>query len=152
MIFSKRPMNSVLYLIAVMFTLSGHYILLSAPFLAIINIIVYAGAIMVLFLFLIMFLNIDGEELIQKTKMQQMLYVLISGVLLVLTLYYYQVNLTTNTISNIELPQNFGELTSLGRLLFSEYIFPFEIASILFLAAMVSVVNMGLKSKKRIVS
>ena len=58
---SKNPVHSVLWLIIVFFAISGHYILLNAQFLAIVNIIVYAGAIMVLFLFVIMLMNLKSE-------------------------------------------------------------------------------------------
>ena len=58
---SKNPVHSVLWLVAVFFTISGHYILLNALFLAIVNLIVYAGAIMVLFLFVIMLMNLHAD-------------------------------------------------------------------------------------------
>ena len=63
---SKSPVHSVLWLIAVFFAISGHYILLNAQFLAIVNLIVYAGAIMVLFLFVIMLMNLNAETEPQK--------------------------------------------------------------------------------------
>ncbi|WP_457832750.1 NADH-quinone oxidoreductase subunit J family protein, partial [Staphylococcus aureus] len=59
---SKNPVHSVLWLIAVFFAISGHYILLNAQFLAIVNLIVYAGAIMVLFLFVIMLMNLNADS------------------------------------------------------------------------------------------
>src|SRR5690242_21540045 len=65
---SKNPINSVLFLIATFFAISGHYILLNAQFLAIVNIIVYAGAIMVLFLFVIMLMNLNRETEPQKNR------------------------------------------------------------------------------------
>src|SRR6478736_6938062 len=63
---SKNPVHSVLWLIVVFFSISGHYILLNAQFLAIVNLIVYAGAIMVLFLFVIMLMNLNTETEPQK--------------------------------------------------------------------------------------
>src|ERR1700738_1781432 len=63
---SKNPVHSVLWLILVFFAISGHYILLNAQFLAIVNLIVYAGAIMVLFLFVIMLMNLNAETEPQK--------------------------------------------------------------------------------------
>ena len=59
---SKNPVHSVLWLIGVFFAISGHYILLNAQFLAIVNLIVYAGAIMVLFLFVIMLMNLNNQS------------------------------------------------------------------------------------------
>src|ERR1700710_1838990 len=66
MVVSKNPVHSVLWLIALFFAISGHYILLNAQFLAIVNLIVYAGAIMVLFLFVIMLMNLNAETEPQK--------------------------------------------------------------------------------------
>ena len=62
MLFSKNPVKSILWLIVVFFSISGHYVLLNAQFLAIVNIIVYAGAIMVLFLFVVMLMNLNAES------------------------------------------------------------------------------------------
>src|SRR3954469_8057751 len=66
---SKNPVYSVLFLIVAFFAISGHYILLNAQFLAIVNIIVYAGAIMVLFLFVIMLMNLNADMQLQKNKL-----------------------------------------------------------------------------------
>jgi NADH-quinone oxidoreductase subunit J len=63
---SKNPVHSVLWLVMVFFAISGHYILMNAQFLAIVNLIVYAGAIMVLFLFVIMLMNLDKTSDPQK--------------------------------------------------------------------------------------
>ena len=68
MVTSKNPVYSVLWLIVVFFAISGHYILLNAQFLAIVNIIVYAGAIMVLFLFVIMLMNLNANNEPQKNQ------------------------------------------------------------------------------------
>ena len=67
-VISRNPVYSVLWLIVTFFTISGHYILLNAQFLAIVNIIVYAGAIMVLFLFVIMLMNLNRDTEPQKNK------------------------------------------------------------------------------------
>ena len=68
MVTSKNPVHSVLWLIVTFFSISGHYILLNAQFLAIVNIIVYAGAIMVLFLFVIMLMNLNKDTEPQKNR------------------------------------------------------------------------------------
>src|SRR5687767_7689528 len=68
MVTSKNPVYSVLWLVVVFFAISGHYILLNAQFLAVVNIIVYAGAIMVLFLFVIMLMNMNADNEPQKNK------------------------------------------------------------------------------------
>src|SRR5919112_3551256 len=79
-VFSKNPVYSVLCLILTFFTLSGHYILLNAQFLAAVNIIVYAGAIMVLFLFVIMFLNMNKEDESHKSNLSKFAAVTAGGI------------------------------------------------------------------------
>ena len=76
---SRNPIHSVLYLILTFFTLSGHYILLNAQFLAAVNIIVYAGAIMVLFLFVIMFLNMKQDQEEAKTNLTKIAATIVGG-------------------------------------------------------------------------
>jgi NADH-quinone oxidoreductase subunit J len=75
----KNPVHSVLYLVVTFFAISGHYILLNAQFLAIVNIIVYAGAIMVLFLFVVMMMNLNVEVEPQKNKLIQFAGVISGG-------------------------------------------------------------------------
>ena len=82
MITSKNPVHSVLWLIVTFFAISGHYILLNAQFLAIVNIIVYAGAIMVLFLFVIMLMNLNKETEPQKSRWLKMAGAVAGGCLL----------------------------------------------------------------------
>lgn len=82
MVTSKNPVYSVLWLIATFFAVSGHYILLNAQFLAIVNIIVYAGAIMVLFLFVIMLMNLNKETEPQKNRWLKMAGAVAGGCLL----------------------------------------------------------------------
>src|SRR5204863_8942344 len=79
---SKNPMHSVIWLIVVFFAISGHYLLLNAQFLAIVNIIVYAGAIMVLFLFVIMLMNLNKETEPQRNIWMKFLGVVSGGLLL----------------------------------------------------------------------
>src|SRR5215213_10189027 len=79
---SKNPVHSVLWLIVTFFAISGHYILLNAQFLAIVNIIVYAGAIMVLFLFVIMLMNLNKESEPQKSRWMRFAGAVAGGCLL----------------------------------------------------------------------
>src|ERR1700741_277088 len=79
---NKNPVHSVLWLIVTFFAISGHYILLNAQFLAIVNIIVYAGAIMVLFLFVIMLMNLNKETEPQKNRWIKMVGAIAGGCLL----------------------------------------------------------------------
>jgi NADH-quinone oxidoreductase subunit J len=142
MVTSKNPVYSVLWLIITFFTISGHYILLNAQFLAIVNIIVYAGAIMVLFLFVIMLMNLNDASEPQKNKWLKLAGAVAGGCLLlvlVAALRHSEGGIAQTSQGNIGLIQN------LGRVLFSEYVVPFEISSVLFLSAMVGAVVIGKK-------
>src|SRR6266704_407551 len=80
---SKNPIHSVLYLIITFFAIAGHYILLNAQFLAVVHVIVYAGAIMVLFLYVIMLLNLNQESEPHKSTLLKVAAVASAGLLLV---------------------------------------------------------------------
>src|SRR3954452_13507602 len=131
---SKNPVYSVLWLIITFFAISGHYVLLNAQFLAIVNIIVYAGAIMVLFLFVIMLMNLSKDTEPQKNKWLKLAGALAGGCLLLVLV----AALRNTETRMIEMGSgNIGLIQNLGNVLFTEYVVPFEIASILFLSAMV---------------
>jgi NADH-quinone oxidoreductase subunit J len=139
---SKNPVFSVLWLILTFFTISGHYILLNAQFLAIVNIIVYAGAIMVLFLFVIMLMNLSKDTEPQKNKWLKLAGAVSGGcLLLVLVAALRDANAGQAQIGT----GNIGLIQNLGKVLFTEYVVPFEISSILFLSAMVGAVVIGKK-------
>ena len=141
---SKNPVFSVIWLIITFFTISGHYILLNAQFLAVVNIIVYAGAIMVLFLFVIMLMNLSKDTEPQKNKWLKMAGAIAGGLLLlvlVAALRNTERSMAEMTTGDIGLIQN------LGKVLFNEYVVPFEISSVLFLSAMVGAVVLGKREK-----
>jgi len=141
---SKSPVHSILYLIVVFFAISGHYILMNAQFLAIVNIIVYAGAIMVLFLFVVMLMNLNAESEPKKNRLIQFAG-LISGGCLFLVLI---AGITRSTSSNNVMQMgggDFGLIKNLGMILFKDYVIPFEISSVLFLSAMIGAVVISKK-------
>ncbi|HEX2607502.1 MAG TPA: NADH-quinone oxidoreductase subunit J [Flavisolibacter sp.] len=144
-IISKNPVYSVLWLIITFFSISGHYLLLNAQFLAIVNIIVYAGAIMVLFLFVIMLMNLSKDTEPQKSKWLKLAGAVAGGCLLlvlVAALKNTDRNMTELGTGDIGLIQN------LGNVLFNDYVVPFEISSILFLSAMVGAVVIGKREER----
>lgn len=146
MLISKNPVHSVLWLIAVFFAISGHYILLNAQFLAIVNLIVYAGAIMVLFLFVIMLMNLNSNSEPQKNVWMKLAGAVSGGCLLiVLVSLVNQAGDMKNKTALVE-EGNIGLIKNLGKLLFSDYVVPFEISSVLFLSAMVGAVVIGKKN------
>lgn len=142
---SKKPIHSVLYLTMTFFTFAGHYILLNAQFLAIVQVIVYAGAIMVLFLFTVMMLNLNLVGQFQKSTLMKITAALAGGLLfitLVGSIKSFEIATTVNPALN-----QIGLVKNLGKTLFSDYLLPFELSSVLFLAAMVGAVMLGKKDK-----
>lgn len=141
---SKNPVYSVLWLILTFFAISGHYILLNAQFLAVVNIIVYAGAIMVLFLFVIMLMNLNQK--IEPKKNRWLKFAgAISGGCLLLVLVAALRNTEIKSQTAMVNTGDIGLIKNLGKELFSTYVVPFEISSILFLSAMVGAVVIGKK-------
>ena len=143
-IFSRNPINSVICLILTFFSISGHYILMNAQFLAIVNIIVYAGAIMVLFLFVIMLMNLNADSEPQKSALVRIAGALAGGVLFVVIL----AALRDATLRPMEPgTTDIGLIRNLGRVLFTDYVLPFEISSVLFLSAMIGAIVIGKKEE-----
>lgn len=142
-VFSRNPIHSVLYLVVCFFSIAGHYLLLNAQFLAVVHVIIYAGAIMVLFLFVIMLLNLNKESEPHKPAIIKFASV-ISGCLLVLVLVAALLNIDPPVGSHPTL-HNVGMVKDLGKYLFTDFLLPFEISSVLFLSAMVGVVLISKK-------
>jgi NADH-quinone oxidoreductase subunit J len=158
-ILSKHPLRSVLYLVVTFFLISGHFLLMNAQFIAIVNVIVYAGAIMVLFLFVLMLLNLDKDNEPKTPWLTKFIAVISGGAL-------FTVIIAATSESFMHLSQKAAEKTgdaivkvsdqeglveNLGHLLFTEYIVPFEVSSILFLASMVGAVLLAKREKQTIV-
>ncbi len=141
---SKNPIFSVLWLIVTFFAISGHYILLNAQFLAVVNIIVYAGAIMVLFLFVIMFINVNSDAKPKKNKWLKLAGVISGGCMLLVLVAALKGAEGTNRIAQTN-EGDIGLINQLGKALFTDFVVPFEISSVLFLSAMVGAVVLGKK-------
>lgn len=144
-VFSKNPVHSVLYLILTFFAIAGHYILLNAQFLAAVHVIVYAGAIMVLFLFVIMLLNLNQETEPHKNNWLKFAAVTAGGLVLIVLVG------SLKGAENIQLgpiDKKIGLIENLGKVLFRDFLLPFEVSSILLLAAMVGAVMLGKKDIK----
>ncbi|MFN0035123.1 MAG: NADH-quinone oxidoreductase subunit J [Saprospiraceae bacterium] len=141
MVLSKNPVHSVLYLILTFFAIAGQYILLNAQFLAVVHIIVYAGAIMVLFLFVLMLLNLNKDTEPQKSAMWKLSAGIAAGMLLVTLVGALRGGIQVSIPENVS--GQVGLVENLGKVLFTDFVVPFEIAGILFLAAMVGAVLVG---------
>jgi len=135
---SPSPIGSALYLVGTMFCLAGLYVLLSAPFLAAIQVIVYAGAIIVLLLFVIMLLNLRRiEETISKGW--RIAGLVVAGLTL-FALFMAIVRGSSVLPGMPSLPEGFGKVAELGKILFTKYLYAFEATSVLLLAAMIGAV------------
>ena len=141
---SKNPVHSVLWLILTFFAISGHYILLNAQFLAIVNIIVYAGAIMVLFLFVIMLMNLNKETEPTRNRWLKIAGAVSGGSLLLVLVAALRNTEVKGQLAQVKVG-DIGLIKNLGNELFTTYVVPFEISSILFLSAMVGAVVIGKK-------
>lgn len=145
-VFSKKPVYSILYLIATFFAIAGHYLLLNAQFLAAVHIIVYAGAIMVLFLFVIMLLNLNKESESHKSVWLKFAAVISAGMLLLVMVGVLKGADAVEPLRTFN--PDTGLVKNIGKVLFGEFMLPFEISSILFLSAMVGAVMLGKKEIK----
>ena len=144
---SKNPVNSVISLIVCFLSIAGHYILLNAQFLAVVHIIVYTGAIMVLFLFVIMLLNLNKSTEPQKSLTTRIAAV-VAGALFLFTLLG-AVRQGVNINAAHEFNAGTGLVKSVGKSLFSDFLVPFELSSVLFLAAMVGAMMLGRKENAK---
>lgn len=145
-VFSKNPVYSVLNLIVTFFSIGGIYLLLNAQFLAATHIIVYAGAIMVLFLYVIMMLNLNVEAEPNKQTYVKFAAVIAAG-LLMLTLVASMKGAEAVAPTAL-VNDNIGTVELIGKKLFGEFLLPFEISSILLLSAMIGAVYLSKKELK----
>ncbi|WDF55124.1 NADH-quinone oxidoreductase subunit J family protein [Mucilaginibacter sp. KACC 22063] len=145
-IFAKNPVHSVLYLILTFFTFTIHYILLNAQFLAVVNFIVYMGAIMVLFLFVMMLLNLNKDTEPGKHYLVKIAGVVAGGCLLVTIVASVKALGKSQPI--ILENTNLGLVKNLGKVLFGEFLLPFEVSSVLLLSAMLGAVLLAKKEPK----
>lgn len=140
-VFSKNPVYSVLYLIITFFCIAGHYLLLNAQFVAVVHVIVYAGAIMVLFLYVIMLLNLNEEAEPHKSTILKVTATICAGLLMIVLLG--SLKGTEQMIEQGMTDTSVGLVKNLGKIMLTEFLLPFEVTSILLLAAMVGAVMLG---------
>ena len=145
-VLNRNPVYSAVMLVFCFFSLAALYVLLEAYFVAVLEIIVYAGAIMVLFLFVIMLINVGKEiaatSIIVKAKVLPFVLVVLFSLNIILLILWRNEGLhQSNTISSV------GSITAIGQALFTKYLLPFEIASLLLLVALIGTVYLA---KKRV--
>jgi NADH-quinone oxidoreductase subunit J len=143
----RNPVHSVLWMLVLFIHIAALYLFLNAEFIAAIQIIIYAGAILVLFLFVIMLLNLRKEEA-EKRFQKQWLYSIAISVLLVIFLVSVVGNITVIPPPGpytAEVIKSEGHLMTVGKVLYSEFLLPFEIASLILLVAIIGAVVLAKK-------
>ncbi len=148
MLISRNAIYSALFLVVNLATVAVFFLLLDAPFIAVAQVSVYTGAIMVLFLFVIMLLGAERAGPIQAIQWQRPLAITLAVILLVEAGYIIITNKNLAAVAGQQLPAGFGSPTQVGTALFSSYLLPFEITSVLLLVAMIGAIVLTKGEKK----
>ena len=145
-VFTKNPIHSAIYLVICFFSIAGHYLLLNSQFLAVVHIIVYSGAIMILFLFTIMLMNLNKENEVHKPRVTRLGAIVLFGLTCAILIALF-VNSKPIMGEYDATGEDFQSINKLGNVLLNEYMVPFEFASILLLVAMIGTVLLSKKEK-----
>jgi NADH-quinone oxidoreductase subunit J len=143
-IYSKNPIHSALYLVICFFSIGGHYLILNAQFLAIVHIIVYAGAIMILFLFTVMLMNLNKEDEVYKPRVTRLGAITLFAVMCAVLVTIF-INSEPIAEFYTYTGEDYQSIKVLGQVLLNEYMVPFEFASVLLLVAMIGTVLLSKK-------
>lgn len=142
---ARNPVNSVIALVVCFLSIAGHYILLNAQFLAMVHVIVYTGAIMVLFLFVIMLLNLNKATEPMRPLGMRVAAVTAGGLLFITLAAAIRQGIHIQAANAFD--PGVGLVRHVGHVLFTEFLLPFEVSSVLFLSAIVGVVMLAKKDK-----
>ena len=139
-VLNRQPIYSVLSLLVVMFCLASLFIMLGAYFVAALQVLLYAGAVLVLFLFVIMLLNLEPETL---ARMRGFRFPIGTAAAFVLFVTLYKILKVPGVGPSSPVTDSSGTVEKIGRLLFEKYLLPFELTSFLILAAIIGAVTLG---------
>ncbi|OYQ38429.1 NADH-quinone oxidoreductase subunit J [Flavobacterium cyanobacteriorum] len=143
-ILSKNPIHSAIYLVLCFFSIAGHYLMFNAQFLAIVHIIVYSGAIMILMLFTIMLMNLNKEDEKNKSVLSRIAAV-VSFCLVALVLLATFIKAEPQMSRYYASGEDYQSIKVLGQVLLNDYMVPFEFASVLLLVSMIGAVLLSKK-------
>lgn len=143
-IYSRNPIHSAIYLVICFFSIAGHYLLLNAQFLAIVHVIVYAGAIMILFLFTVMLMNLNREDEVYKPRVTRFGAIVLFTMMCIILILIF-INSEPVADYYITTGEDYQSIKVLGQVLLNEYMVPFEFASVLLLVAMIGTVLLSKK-------
>lgn len=140
---SEKPLNSALWLVLTLFLVAVHFALLGAHFVAAIQVMVYAGAIMVLVIFVIMLLGTEAHGPETRSTSQRIAASVVTAIFVAMTILVIQKGFPAGVARTVD-----GSTAAIGQMLFSDYLFPFELTSLLILAGIIGAVVLGHESRR----
>jgi NADH-quinone oxidoreductase subunit J len=143
----RNPVHAALFLVVAFFNAASLWMLLSAEFLAITLVLVYVGAVMVLFLFVVMMLDIN-IDLLREGFWKHLPFAGLVGLLMLVEMVSLLFRGTGTTGQPAATPADYSNTKELGRVLYTDYVFPFEIAAVILLVAIVAAIAITLRSRK----
>ena len=149
MITVRNPVHSALLLVLCFFTSAAIWLLIEAEFLAVVLILVYVGAVMVLFLFVVMMLDINIEEVRARVTRYALFGGIVAGVVvfeIVSVVWTRSLGVDVTTGAQAQ-PANYSNTAELGKLLYTDYVYPFELAAVLLLIAIVAAISLTMRKR-----
>jgi NADH-quinone oxidoreductase subunit J len=149
MITVRNPVHSALLLVLCFFTSAAIWLLIEAEFLAVVLILVYVGAVMVLFLFVVMMLDINVEEVKARVTRYALLGGIVAGAVVfeIVSVVWTRSLGVEVTQGAVAQPATYSNTAELGKLLYTEYVYPFELAAILLLIAIVAAISLTMRKR-----
>lgn len=152
-VFARNPVHAVLYLILTFFNAAGLFVLLNAEFLAMLLIVVYVGAVAVLFLFVVMMLDVDFAELKAGFIKNAPIGVIVGGVVLaelIALVAFHGLKVAPNRVSAAAIPTDLSNTEALGRLIYTKYVYFFQGAGMVLLVAMIGAIVLTLRHRENV--
>jgi len=149
MITVRNPVHSALLLVLCFFTSAAIWLLIEAEFLAVVLILVYVGAVMVLFLFVVMMLDINVEEVRARVTRYALFGGIVAGVVvfeIVSVVWTRSLGMDVTTGAQAQ-PAGYSNTAELGKLLYTDYVYPFELAAVLLLIAIVAAISLTMRKR-----
>ena len=147
-IFSKNPVHSIMFLVGAFFQSAVLWLLIEAEFLAIVLVVVYVGAVMVLFLFVVMMLDINVEEAKSSIAKYTPFGLLIAGLMIVELMQVIKLRSANQTLQGFSInPPDYSNTESLGSVLYTEHVYAFEIAAVILLLAIVAAITLTMRKR-----
>ncbi len=145
---ARNPLHAVLFLVLAFVSSAGIWLLLEAEFLAITLVLVYVGAVMVLFLFVVMMLDINIEQMRAGFWRWLPVGLLLAGLIVVQMVWVLGASETSSGMNPVRHAADYSNTKELGRLIYTDYVYPFELAAVLLLIAMVAAIALTLRKRR----